>query len=119
MYVNYPKYSIRDILIDNNNWERYKLFHKGELREEQIKEIDAMLLCNDPKKGFWLYHCNDCNEDFIRHLSCNSRVCPRCGRRHLKKWVKKTVETSRFVFAQSPYFSSWVSKSNLDGFKNY
>ena len=92
MYVNYPKYSIRDILIDNNNWERYKLFHKGELREEQIKEIDAMLLCNDPKKGFWLYHCNDCNEDFIRHLSCNSRVCPRCGRRHLKKWVKKTVE---------------------------
>ena len=25
------------------------------------------------------------------------------------------VETSRFVFAQSPYFSSWASKSNLDG----
>ena len=24
-------------------------------------------------------------------------------------------ETSRFVFAQSPYFSSWASKSNLDG----
>lgn len=24
-------------------------------------------------------------------------------------------ETSRFAFAQSPYFSSWVSKSNLDG----
>ena len=27
----------------------------------------------------------------------------------------KKIETSRFVFAQSPYFSSWVSKSNLDG----
>ena len=25
------------------------------------------------------------------------------------------VETSRFVFAQSPYFSSRVSKTNLDG----
>jgi len=25
------------------------------------------------------------------------------------------IETSRFVFAQSPYFSSQVSKSNLDG----
>ena len=81
---NQPKYSIRDILIDNNNWERYKLFHKGELRKEQIKEVDAMLLCGDPKKGFWIYHCNDCKEDFIIHLGCNSRVCPRCGRRHLK-----------------------------------
>lgn len=92
MYVNHPKYSIRDILIDNNNWEKYKLLHKGELREEQIKEVDAMLLCNDPRKGFWLYHCNDCNEDYVRHLSCNSRACCRCGRKHLKKWVKKTVE---------------------------
>ncbi|MEK6933589.1 MAG: hypothetical protein AABW75_01800 [Nanoarchaeota archaeon] len=25
------------------------------------------------------------------------------------------IETSRFVFAQSPYFSSRASKSNLDG----
>ena len=26
-------------------------------------------------------------------------------------------ETSRFAFTQSPYFSLWVSKSNLDDFK--
>jgi hypothetical protein len=89
---NQPRYSIQNILIDNNNWERYKLLHKGELREEQIKEIDAMLLCNDPKKGFWVYYCKNCNEYSIRHLSCNSKACCRCGRRHLKMWVKKTVE---------------------------
>ena len=29
--------------------------------------------------------------------------------------AREIFETSRFVFAQSPYFSSWVSKSNLDG----
>ena len=92
MYVNHPEYSVRDILTDNNNWERYKLFHKGKLREEQIKEIDAMIHCNDPKKGFWYYYCKDCDDYIIRHLSCNSRACCRCGTRHLKKWVKKTVE---------------------------
>jgi hypothetical protein len=51
MYVNYPEYTIRDILIDNNNWERYKLFHKRELREERIKEIDAMLLCGNRQES--------------------------------------------------------------------
>ena len=29
--------------------------------------------------------------------------------------LEDMFETSRFVFAQSPYFSSWASKSNLDG----
>jgi len=29
--------------------------------------------------------------------------------------LSELFETSRFVFAQSPYFSSWASKSNLDG----
>ncbi len=33
----------------------------------------------------------------------------------LDSYESSEIETSRFVFVQSPYFSSWVSKSNLDG----
>jgi predicted RNA-binding Zn-ribbon protein involved in translation (DUF1610 family) len=83
--------SVRNILMDNNNWEKYKTFNEHELREEQIREVDSMLLCNDPSKGYFYYYCTNCNKDILRHLSCNSRICSRCGKKHVDKWSEKTV----------------------------
>ena len=94
MYDNSPKskYSVRNILIDNNNWEKYKLFHRAELKDYQIEEIDAMISCQDPANGFMVVHCDRCNEDFTIHKSCNSRICPRCGNKYVKRWVERTTE---------------------------
>jgi len=86
------RYQLRDILLDNNNWEGYKLSHKNELRPEQIKEVDAMLLCNDPCKGFFYYYCDDCDEHIQAHFKCNSRICSRCGKAYVDKWAKKVVK---------------------------
>jgi len=36
-------------------------------------------------------HCPNCG-DYTIHLSCNSRICLRCGNKYLKKWVKETSE---------------------------
>lgn len=91
MNDNHPKYTIKGILLDNNNWEKYKLLHSG-LDKWKIKEVEKMLLCRDPKNGFHAYYCKDCDFSFIRPHSCNSRVCSVCGRNHIERWTKKTVK---------------------------
>lgn len=39
--------------MDNRNWDKYKASHT-DLRPEQIKEVNSMLMCNDPDKGYFL-----------------------------------------------------------------
>lgn len=87
------KYTIRDILLDNNNWEKYKNSHK--LRSEQINEVEKMLSCNDKCIYF---------KGRLIYFSCNSRICSRCGKRYVDKWTEKTSQQlqktrhSHFVF---------------------
>jgi len=89
--ITHKKYSIKNILLDNNNWEKYKLLHSG-LDKWKVREIEKMLLCRDPKNGFHAYYCKDCDLMFIRPHSCNSRACPVCGRNHIERWTEKTVK---------------------------
>ena len=51
-----------------------------------------MLLCNDPSRGFIIAYCKKCNKEFVTHLSCNSRICTRCGTKYLKQWIERVVE---------------------------
>jgi hypothetical protein len=86
--TQYPKgYSIRSILKDNNNWERYKLNHP-ELDSYVASEIEKMLLCCDPKRGYFIGYCTKCNEDIVMHFKCNGKVCTRCGKGYVDKWVE-------------------------------
>lgn len=48
-----PKYSISGIFIDNKNWDNYKVNHPG-LDSHIIREVERMLDCCNPKKGFFL-----------------------------------------------------------------
>jgi hypothetical protein len=84
-----PRYSVRSILIDNNNWERYKL-NCSELDSYIVEEIEKMLHCCDPKKGFFTGYCKHCNKDVIMHLKCNGKACSRCGKQYVDKWVRKS-----------------------------
>ena len=51
-----------------------------------------MLSCGDSRNGFIIVHCDKCNEDRIIHFSCNSRICPKCGNKYVKKWVENISE---------------------------
>lgn len=51
-----------------------------------------MIRCQDPSKGFMVIHCDSCKKDYIIHFSCNSRICPRCGNKYVKKWVENVCE---------------------------
>jgi len=48
-----------------------------------------MLLCHDPSQGYAIFQCPDCNDSRIIHFSCNSRLCPSCGRRLTEDWANK------------------------------
>ncbi len=88
MNDNSPKYSIRGIFIDDRNWERYKFNHSG-LDPHIFREVERMLDCCNPKKGFFVGYCEHCKKEVIMHVRCNGRICNRCGRSYVEKWMKK------------------------------
>src|SRR3989338_7066828 len=81
-----PKYSIRGILTDNKNWERYKSSH-SELDSNVIREVERMLDCCNPDKGYFRGYCEHCRKEVIMHFRCNGRICNRCGRSYVDKWM--------------------------------
>lgn len=85
---DHPRYSVRNILIDTRNWNIYKSNHP-ELDKYIIKEIEKMLDCCNPEKGFFVGYCEHCKKDILMHFRCNGKVCTRCGRGYVDKWVKK------------------------------
>ncbi|MDP2925396.1 MAG: transposase zinc-binding domain-containing protein, partial [Nanoarchaeota archaeon] len=82
-----PKYSFRNILIDNN-WEIYKINHP-ELDRYIINEVEKMLDCCNPEKGFFYGYCENCKKEIIMHIKCNGKVCSRCGKQYVDRWVDK------------------------------
>lgn len=48
-----------------------------------------MLLCHDPSQGYVSFVCPKCGEKKTIHHSCNSRLCPSCGRRLTEDWAKR------------------------------
>ncbi len=83
-----PRYSVRNILIDNNNWGIYKINHP-ELNKYIIDEIEKMLDCCNPEKGFFYGYCEHCKKEVVMHIKCNGKVCSRCGKQYIDKWVEK------------------------------
>lgn len=63
--------------------------NNGLLSEDQLNAIQAMLLCQDPSQGYVTFQCSKCGEQRVIHRSCNSRLCPHCGRRLTEDWAKR------------------------------
>ena len=86
--------SIRGIFEHNRNWDRYTLLHAGDLRPVERAEVEKMLSCHGPEKGFLHYFCPSCGHSVTQSLGCNSRLCSRCGKPHADRWaasLKRTI----------------------------
>lgn len=42
-------------------------------------------------KATFYYYCDNCDKHLVRHFSCNSRVCSRCGTKYVNEWASKTT----------------------------
>ena len=47
-----------------------------------------MMDCCNPDKGFFYGYCEHCKKDITFHISCNGKMCSRCGKRYVNNWVK-------------------------------
>lgn len=83
--------TLREILLYDNFWEKYKSTHN--LRSTEIKEVEKMLHCQDPDKGFLTFQCPECGEIKIIHFSCNSRICTHCGKKYADKWAERVASS--------------------------
>jgi hypothetical protein len=80
--------TIRDIFRHNNNWGVYRFFHRNELRDVEVKEVEKMLVCNDDNTSYFIYYCPDCSEYRTIGFGCRSRVCSNCGKYYTDKWAE-------------------------------
>ena len=76
---NKQKITLNQILKDN--WDTYQFYHKSELRDVEIKEVEKTITCQDNSRGYAVYECS-CEEIMIVHFGCNSRLCTHCGKKY-------------------------------------
>lgn len=79
-------WTFKRIVRDGDNWEKYKEEYVEDVTEDQLREVEKMLGCGDPKHGFATHICLDCGEEKRVAFSCKSRICSSCGKRHADEW---------------------------------
>lgn len=82
-------WDFRTILLADDNWERYQRERADQLRPVEIEEVNKMLACCDPKAGFVTLLCLKCGAKKRLPLTCKSRLCARCGKRHTDEWSER------------------------------
>jgi len=93
-FISNPQFSVKDIFLDNHNWDVYKRQHKDDLRQVEIDEVGKMLSCKDGSRGFFVYYYPNCMDSRIVYFGCNSRLCSCCGKNYTDKWVKVVEESN-------------------------
>jgi len=76
-----PLFTVKDIFLDDHNWDVYWYRNRGVVREVERVEVEKMLSCKEGDNGFFVYYCPCCNELRVVYFGCNSRLCSCCGKR--------------------------------------
>ena len=75
--------------IFQDHWETYLALHQDTVREVEVIEVDKMLHCKDPSRGFVSYQCPECGELKTLGFTCKSRMCTSCGKKYADLWADK------------------------------
>ena len=89
-HVNYKngivrKYTIKEILREN--WLEFTKSMAAEgkpIRFSITKNVNRIIDCQDPKKGYSLYICEKCSAFKQVYFTCKSRFCNTCGAKYSK-----------------------------------
>ena len=80
------KYTIKEILQDN--WDEFVLEMASQgkqIRKTILEEVDKVINCQNPDKGFALYVCPTCHAQKRVLFTCKSRFCNCCGAKYSKE----------------------------------
>lgn len=85
------KFSIKQILLTNNNWWRFYNKHKDNLRPAIVTCIIKLLSCKNKIRGYREFHCSNpnCQHKKIIPFTCKSKACSSCGKKATEVWIHK------------------------------
>lgn len=74
------KYTIKEIFADH--WDAFVNHMDSQnkpIRKVILQEVEKVIGCQDPKNGYSLYLCTNCNRIKYVPFTCKSRFCNCCG----------------------------------------
>jgi hypothetical protein len=88
------KYTIKQILLSNQNWWQFYGKHKDNLRLAILISIVKLLSCKHIIRGYQTYQCSNPNCPHIKyvHHTCKSKACSSCGKKATELWIKKQLQ---------------------------
>lgn len=86
-----PKYTIKQILLSNQNWWYFYNAHKEKLRTGIVICIIKLLSCKNIIRGYHEYHCSNPTCLHIKRIphTCKSKACSSCGKKATEIWIQK------------------------------
>ena len=85
------KYTIKQILLSNNNWWNFYNKHKDKLRPAIVTCIVKLLSCKHTVRGYREYHCSNPNCSHVKRIpfTCKCKGCSSCGKKATELWIDK------------------------------
>lgn len=98
--------TIKHILQDNDNWQRFcdNPKHKHLIRNSVVENINKLFICRTQELGYHKYQCPHDGEFVTVPHSCKSRICSSCGKLATDRWIESAmshfpnVSYQHFVF---------------------
>jgi len=89
------KYSIKQILISNQNWWNFYKKYGASLRNAIVICIVKLLSCRTIVRGYNEYHCSnpDCSHSKRVCHTCKSKACSSCGKKATEIWIQQQNAT--------------------------
>lgn len=85
------KYTIKQILLSNQNWWRFYEKHQATLRIAIVVCIIKLLSCKHTVRGYQEYHCSNPACSHVKYVpfTCKGKGCPSCGKKATELWIQK------------------------------
>ncbi len=85
------RYTIKQILISNQNWWRFYEKYKNKLRKSIVVCVVKLLSCKNTIRGCQIYRCTNPECSHVKYIphTCKSRACSSCGKKATALWIEK------------------------------
>lgn len=85
------KFTIKQILLSNQNWWRFYQKHESKIRIAIIICIVKLLSCKNVVRGYREYQCSnpECSHTKRVPFTCKSKACSSCGKKATENWIAK------------------------------
>ena len=85
------KYTIKQLLLSNQNWWHFYEKHKSHLRPSITTCIVKLLSCKNIIRGYREYHCSNPNCSHVKRIpfTCKCKACSSCGKKSTEVWLHK------------------------------